>query len=80
MHNWEFSGRTGGNDAAKAPWEKQEEQQQNSVTFSEGGRLGTEDLAEDKRKGWQSEDSAVHAVYHVAFSHTWLESREVGLP
>lgn len=80
MHNWEFSGRTGGNDAAKAPWEKQEEQQQNSVTFNEGGDWEQRTLQKTNERDEQSEDSAVHTVYHVALSHTWLESREVGLP
>lgn len=40
-----------GNDAAKAPERNRKNNNKtNSVTFSEGGRLGTEDLTEDKQK------------------------------
>lgn len=45
-----------------------------------GGDWKQRTLQKTNKRDEQSKDSAVHAVYHVALSHTWLESREVGLP
>lgn len=45
-----------------------------------GGDWEQRILQKTNERDEQSEDSTVHAVYHVALSHTWLESREVGLP